>query len=112
MFFEKLYTGQKIGGEGAPISFAAFEKEGHFCGHSERIVILSFANKGHKKGDTHFLRGTIRGIYTPYFGAHHSEKMVIIISERWNGICYKSLMRTFFSQLSNVQLLSYERVIF
>ena len=56
-FFEKVSTGQKIGGAGASISCAAFEKEGHFCGHSER--------------------------------------MVIIISERWEGICYKSLTGTF-----------------
>jgi len=40
MNFKDFSTGQKIGGEGASISFAAFEKESHFCRHSERLVII------------------------------------------------------------------------
>ena len=50
-FFQQ---GKKIGGAGASFSCAAFEKDGHFCRHSETTVILSFAknhHKGENKGD-------------------------------------------------------------
>ena len=33
-------TGQKIGGAGEGFSRAAFENEGHFCGYSEKMVIV------------------------------------------------------------------------
>jgi len=58
-FFQQC---KKIGGEGASISFAAFEKEGHFRRHLRKTIILSFANKGHKKGYMITLRGIERGI--------------------------------------------------
>ena len=67
VFLKKFQQGKKFGCGRRKISAAAFEIEGHFCRHSERTIILSFANKGHKKGDTHSLKGTIRGIYTSYF---------------------------------------------
>jgi len=66
MFFEKSFNNvKKFGGAGASISCAAFEKEGHFCSHSEGTVILSFAKNHHKgeiTGELLFARGKIRGI--------------------------------------------------
>ena len=64
--FQNIFQqGKKFGGEGASISFAAFEKEGHFCRHTETTVILSFANiyhMGEITGELYISRGKLWGI--------------------------------------------------
>ncbi len=69
--FQNIFQqGKKFGGEGASISFAAFEKKVIFHRHSERTVILSFANiyhKGGNNGGIAFLKGEIMGDLMPNF---------------------------------------------
>ena len=66
--FQNIFQqGKKFGGEGASISFAAFEKKVIFHRHPESTVILSFTNIHHKGGIMGELRfsGGIMGDLMP-----------------------------------------------
>ncbi len=72
-FFQTFSTGIKIGGVGASISYAAFEKEGHFSiileGRSY-CHLKENCHKGYKVGYAYSIRGIA-------FLRRHSEMKVI-----------------------------------